>query len=221
MRDAPPQPGALIVVHDVAAEFAEQVVEAFHYRPEEHFALALTGGSVAADCYDRLARHSETQVDWWQVELYFSDECRVDPDHPHCHERLARTVLLDRVGAAHLVHALRDDDTVAGAVAALAGRGLDLVHLDLGADGRLSSLFPGASEIVGAFGPTRDPAGVTPHDRWSIGPLALRRAATVLVTASGKGVRGALAAVREGADVPGNRLASRRVVWLADHAAAG
>jgi 6-phosphogluconolactonase len=221
MRDAPPRHEVLTVVDDVAAEFAEQVVEAFHYRPEEHFTLALSGGPVAATCYERLATHAETQVDWWHVELFFADECQVEPEHPDCHERLARTVLLDRVGAAHLVHPLRDAATVQAAGAALEGRHLDLVHLDLGPDGRLSSLFPGAPAIGSLFGATRDPSGVAPHGRWSIGHRALDDAGTVVVTASGERVRRALADVRAGADVPGTRLRARHVVWLADHDAVG
>jgi 6-phosphogluconolactonase len=218
MSDAPPSSHVVEVVDDVAGEFAERIVEAFHYRRDERFSLALSGGPVAAQCYERLASHGETQIDWWNVELFWADECRVPPEHADSHERLARDILLDRVGAAFAVHPLRDDASVEEATAALASRHLDVVHLDLGADGRLSSLFPGPT-FAGAFASTRDPAGVLPHERYSIGFDAIDHAGAVVVTAVGHGVRAALAAVRAGADVPGNRVRCPRVTWLADRAA--
>ncbi|MEZ5233970.1 MAG: 6-phosphogluconolactonase [Acidimicrobiales bacterium] len=236
MSDAPPRAPELAVVSDVAGEFAERVVEAFHCRPGELFGLALTGGAVAAECYERLATHGETQIDWWQVELFLADECRVDPDHVDSHERLIRLMLLDRVGAAHLVHPLRDDRTLAAAAEALQGRSLDVVHLDLGPDGRLSSLFPDPSAstplgVGGAGGPgggeppavvrTADPAGVVPHERYSLSWPVIERASCVVVTAVGAAVADAFAAVQAGLDVPGNLLRNDRVVWLADRAAAG
>jgi 6-phosphogluconolactonase len=218
MSDAPPSSHVVEVTDDVAGEFAERVVEAFHYRPDERFPLAVCGGPVAAECYERLASHGETQIDWWNVELFWADECRVPPDHEDSHERLARDILLDRVGAAFAVHPLRDEASLQEAAAALATRHLDVVHLDLGADGRLSSLFPGAA-FSGAFAATRDPAGVVPHERYSLGYDAIDQAGAVFITAIGQAVRSALAAVRAGADVPGNRLRCPRVTWLADRAA--
>lgn len=222
MGDAPPRAHELTVVSDVAGEFAERVVEAYHCRPSERFGLALTGGPVAAECYDRLATHGETQIDWWQVELFLADECRVEPDHVDSHERLVRLLLLDRVGAAHLVYPLRDELTLAAAGAALDVRSLDFVHLDLGADGRLSSIFPGTLDGAGdaAVWQTVDPAGVARHERFCLSPTIVERAACVVVTAVGHGVAAALDAVQRGEDVPGNRLRTERIVWLADRAAA-
>lgn len=221
MGDAPPRAHELTVVEDVAAEFAERVVEAFHCRPSERFSLALTGGPVAAECYDRLATHGETQIDWWQVELFLADECQVDPSHSDSHERLIRLMLLDRVGAAYLVHPLRDERTLAAAGTALESRPLDFVHLDLGADGRLSSIFPGTPTPAGtAVLQTDDPLGVTPHRRYCLSPGVVEQARCIVITAVGAAVAGALEAVQRGADVPGTRLHTDRVVWLADRAAA-
>ena len=39
--------GSLIVVDDVATEFAARVVQAFHTRPNEGFSLVLSGGETA------------------------------------------------------------------------------------------------------------------------------------------------------------------------------
>ena len=62
--------GDVIFVDDVAAEFSERVIEAFHRRPEESFALVLSGGETAGRCYQRLATDVADQVDWWQVDVY-------------------------------------------------------------------------------------------------------------------------------------------------------
>lgn len=224
MKNAPPRAPELAIVTDVAGEFAERVVEAFHCRSGERFALALTGGPVAAECYERLATHGETQIDWWQVELFLADECRVDPDHEDSHERLVRLMLLDRVGAAHLVYPLRDDRSFVAVAEALRERPLDLVHLDLGPDGRLSSYFPSADPVTaegGAVSRTSDPLGRSAHDRFCLSPAVIERAGCIVATAVGHSVAGALAAVRAGEDVPGTRLGNERVVWLADRAASG
>jgi hypothetical protein len=111
------------VVDDLPGEFAERIVEAFHSRSTERFRLGLTSGDVAQRCYERLAAHAETQIDWWLVELWTN------------HSELARQALLNRVGAAYAVHGTfsgTDADTLP----------LDLVHLDLRVDGSLAG-WPG------------------------------------------------------------------------------
>ena len=47
--------GDLIIVDDVAGEFAERVIEYFHSRPSDMFSIALSGGETARQCYERLA----------------------------------------------------------------------------------------------------------------------------------------------------------------------
>jgi len=131
----PPSPD-LQVVDDIEGEFAERVVEAFHYRPDELFRLVLTAGDVARRCYERLAVHAEMQIDWWLVDVWTHDT------------DLARRTLLDRVGAAYALHDLLLEaavevvaDAQAGADAARRRRA-DVVHLDLAADGGLVGQMP-------------------------------------------------------------------------------
>ena len=121
----------LQVVDDIEGEFAERVVEAFHYRPDELFRLVLTAGDVARRCYERLALHAEMQIDWWLVEVWTHDT------------ELARRTLLDRVGAAYALHDLLAEvtDAPTGADAARR-RHPDVVHLDLAADGGLVGQMP-------------------------------------------------------------------------------
>ena len=70
--------GELIVVDDLPGEFAERVIEAFHARPGEGFSMALSGGDTARRCYERLAADGADQIDWWQVDIYWSDERVID-----------------------------------------------------------------------------------------------------------------------------------------------
>jgi hypothetical protein len=188
------------VVDDLPGEFAERLVEAFHCRPEELFHIGLTGGACARRCYEELAHHGETQIDWWLVDAWWVDEADLHPDHPDSHYGMARTVLFDAIGAAYALHPLapRPADAAAEATEVALPERLDVLHLDLRPDG---SLVCGAGRHL---------------------PLAVaERADVVIVTAEGAGCRAALQAARDGADVPGTRLASARQMWLADRAAAG
>jgi hypothetical protein len=137
MSSAEPPPSRppgrdLQVVDDIEGEFAERVVDAFHYRPDELFRLVLSGGDVARRCYERLARHAEMQIDWWLVDVWAHDA------------ELARRTLLDHVGAAYALHDLLVE-TVADAGTGTdpaRRRHADVLHLDLAADGGLVGHLP-------------------------------------------------------------------------------
>ena len=86
--------GELVVVDDVAGEFAERVVEAYHGRPNEGFSLALSGGTTARHCYERLAEDAGQQIDWWTVDVYWGDERCVPLDDEASNYRLGREALL-------------------------------------------------------------------------------------------------------------------------------
>ncbi len=180
------------VVDDLAAEFAERVVEAFHYRDGELFHLGLTGGACARRCYEQLARHGETQIDWWRVDTWWVDEADVPPDHPDSHYGMARAVLFDAVGAAYALHPLLSP--AGEAPDELPGR-LDVVHLDLRPDGSL-------------LGARRLPTAV------------LARARTAVITASGIECREAVKALRQGRQDPVNLVPCAQQMWLVERDAA-
>lgn len=212
--------GELVVVDDVAAEFTERVVEAFHRRPHDLFSLALTGGEPAGACYQRLADDAGGGIDWWAVDVYWANEV-CGPDDATNYQ-LGRHALLDRVGVANALFPLRCADGPDPYQLRLAELGsLDVVHLTLDPDGSVAGLFAGApapqpGRLVVA---TTDPATGTGH--LTITPQALDRAAQVLVTVGGTAAAGALAAVHAG-DVAVVATAVDRpgVVWIADPDAA-
>ena len=217
--------GELVVVDDVPGEFAERVIEAFHNRPGEAFALALSGGETARACYERLAVDGASQVDWWLVDVYWGDERCVAPDSPESNERLGREALLERVGAANAVYPMRCDegpDPYQLKVGEL-GR-FDVVHLGLGADGHTASLFPGSAALDADPGRlvalNEDPSGRNPHRRMTLTLSGIARARLAVFTVVGEAKREALRRIIDGEDVPAARVRADRVVWLVDPTAA-
>jgi len=218
--------GSLIVVDDVAAEFAERVIEAFHARPNDEFSLALSGGSTARACYERLAEDAGSQIDWWKVDLYWGDERCVPLDDPESNYHLAREALLDRVGAANATFPMRCEEGADPYQLRIGELGrFDVVHLGLGPDGHTASLFPGSSALDADPGRlvvlNEDPSGHNPHRRMTLTYAGIARARLVIVTVAGEAKRDALARVMAGDDVPAAAVDAEQVVWLADPAAAG
>ena len=219
--------GEVILVDDVAAEFSERVIEAFHRRPEESFSFVLSGGGTAGRCYERLAADGADQIDWWQVDVYWGDERCVSPDDPASNERLGRQTLLERVGAANAVYPMRcaDGPDPYQQRIAQAGR-LDLVHLGLGPDGHTASLFTGSAALDADPGRlvvmNSDPSGRNPHERMTLTFSGIARARLGIFTVSGESKREAFAGVRRGdQDLPASLVRADRIVWLVDPAAAG
>ena len=218
--------GELIVVDDVPAEFAERVIEAFHSRPDESFCMALSGGDTARRCYERLAADGADQIDWWQVDVFWSDERCVPPDHPDSNERMVREALLERVGAANAVYPMRCDEGPDPYQQRVGQVGhFDLIHLGLGDDGHSASLFPQSEALAADPGRlvvmNEDPLGHNPHRRMTFTFSAISRGRLVVVTVEGEEKREALAKVRRGEDVPASRIDGEHVLWLVDPAAAG
>jgi 6-phosphogluconolactonase len=215
-----------MVVDDVAAEFAERVIEAFHGRPNDGFSLALSGGSTARSCYERLAEDAGSQIDWWKVDLYWGDERCVPLDDPDSNYRLAREALLDRVGAANATYPMRCEEGADPYQLRVGELGrFDVVHLGLGPDGHTASLFPGSTALRADPGRlvvlNQDPLGHNPHQRMTLTYAGIARARLVIVTVAGEAKRDALARVMAGDDVPASAVRAEQVIWLADPAAAG
>jgi 6-phosphogluconolactonase len=219
--------GDLVVVDDVPGEFAERVIEAFHGRPHEGFSIAVSGGETARSCYERLADDAGSQIDWWKVDVYWGDERCVPQDSPASNYHLVREALLERVGAVNANYPMFCDEGADPYQLRLGELGrLDVVHLGLGPDGPVASLFPGSDGLQADPGRlvvmNEDPSGHNPHPRMTFTLAGIARARLVLVTVSGEAKREALARVRAGdLDCPGSLVEADQVVWIADHAAIG
>jgi 6-phosphogluconolactonase len=222
--------GELLVVDDVPEAFVTTVVEAYRGRPNDGFAMSLSGGDTARDCYERLAADAGDAIDWWKVDFYWGDERCVPLDDPDSNYRLAREALLDRVGAANAAYPMRCDEGAEGADAYQLRLGelgrFDLVHLGLGPDGHTASLFPESAALD--TGPGRlvvvndDPLGDNPHPRMTLTFEGIARARLVVVTVEGDSKADALARVQAGdPTAPASRIDAERVLWIVDHAALG
>ena len=217
--------GELIVVDDVAGEFAERVIECFHARPGDNFSFFLSGGQTARQCYERLADDGAESIDWWAVDAFWGDERCVPLDHPDSNYGMARVSLLERVGAANAVYPMRCEegpDPYQLKVGEL-GR-LDLVHLGLGTDGHTASLFPDSPALSADPGRlvvlNDDPNGRNPYQRMTLTFSGISRARLVIFTVSGEEKREAMQKVVDGADIPAAHVTAERIVWLVDPSAA-
>jgi 6-phosphogluconolactonase len=219
--------GELVVVDDVPAEFAERVVEAYHARPNDGFSIALSGGSTARRCYERLADDAGTQIDWWKVDVYWGDERCVPLEHDDSNYRLGRESLLERVGAVNANFPMRCDEGPDPYQLRLGELGrFDVVHLGLGVDGHTASLFPGSPGVDADPGRlvvmNEDASGRNVHPRMTLTFAGIARARLVLVTVSGEAKREALGRVAaDDETAPASHVRGDRVVWLVDGAAAG
>jgi 6-phosphogluconolactonase len=113
--------------------------------------VALTGGSTPRSAYERAAA---PRPDWSGVDVWFTDERCVPPDHEHSNFRMAEQALLSKVEGA-TVHRMRGElgphDGAAAYETELGEFGpeaLDLILVGLGPDGHICSLFPG-DDVLG------------------------------------------------------------------------
>jgi len=217
--------GELHVVDDLPGAFAARVIAAYQSRPNEIFSFALSGGSTARPCYERLAADSTDVMDWLSVNIYWGDERCVAPDDPDSNQLLGRQALLERVGAANAVYPMSCEEGPDAYQLRLGEIGkLDVVHLGLGPDGHTASLFPDSAALDADPGQlvalNEDPSGRNKHPRMTLTFSGIARSRLVIFTVAGDSKRRALKAVMDGEDLPAARVSADEVVWLVDREAA-
>ena len=199
------------------------------------FRLALSGGSTPRDTYRLLGARKD--LSWDCVEIFFSDERQVAPDHPDSNYGMVRSTLLAGGIAPRGLFAIPTDGTVESC-AARYGEILrqqygasrlspdaplfDLCLLGLGEDGHTASLIPGQpvlnerSRWTAAVPDGRDEPRIT------LTYPALESSRTILFLVSGAPKAAMLARARSGdTTIPAGALKPQgEVIWLADRAAA-
>lgn len=203
--------------------------------------LALAGGSTPRGLYEALsAEPYRSEVDWSRLQVFWSDERRVPPDHPASNYAMARESLLSRVPIPDdAVHRIRGELEPAEAAALYEAEmrrvtsatlpRLDLVLLGMGADGHTASLFPDTPNllderrlVVATVAPAE------PRNRVSLTLRALNAAGVALFLVQGREKASTLREViQAGTAESSSRLPAAhvrpehgRLVWLVDRAAA-
>jgi 6-phosphogluconolactonase len=156
----PERGGALLSIHPDAHAASRAVAHGFAERASravgEHgrFAVALTGGSGPVKAYDLLADDPfRSCIPWNEVHLFWGDERCVPPGHERSNYRMASEAFIHHVPIPpENVHRMRGElppeegaARYAEELAAFFGSGVprfDLVHLGVGPDAHVASLFP-------------------------------------------------------------------------------
>ncbi len=108
--------------------------------------VALSGGHTPQGFYRELARRN-AECPWSSMEIFFSDERAVGPDHPDSNYGMAFRTWLQAAPATAVIHRMEGERGAKEAAHAYRrllpeNEPLDLVLLGLGPDGHTASLFP-------------------------------------------------------------------------------
>ncbi len=227
---APPREIRWHVLEDpaaVAAEACRRILAAAGRAVAERgqFRMVLAGGRTPEAAYRLLAA---SHGNWPAWEIFFGDERCLPVDDEGRNSVAAGRILLGKVPLRpeliHVIPAELGAVEAARRYAILVNGALpfDLVLLGLGEDGHTASLFPGhrhpEEELVHpVFAAPKPPA-----ERVTLSTGALSRSRQVLVLVTGREKRAAVAAWKNGADLPIARIRPPSPVEvLLDREAAG
>lgn len=235
---APAMPSIVVLptpaaVSDALADRTADIVRAvLAARPRA--LVCLTGGSTPVAAYARLA--AADGIEWDRVHVFWGDDRAVGPDDPDSNAGMAQRTLIGPAGIpASNVHRIEGEH---GAVEAArryescleeffgaARARFDVLHLGMGPDGHVASLFPGSpalGERNRRVVATEAPAGMAVRDRVSLTLPVLGRSAVTIIAAAGADKRDALAAAFSAAPPPVGRVAPEdgELTWILDRALA-
>ncbi|MDW3648339.1 MAG: 6-phosphogluconolactonase [Bacteroidia bacterium] len=145
----------------VAEQFARHLAEWMAESEQEHFHIALSGGSTPRLLFDLLARDYANKFPWDIMHFWWGDERCVPPDDADSNFGMTRKHLLDHIdipeGNIHRVRGENDPATEAIRYGKTIQEFLpirngwpvfDLIMLGLGTDGHTASIFPHQMELL-------------------------------------------------------------------------
>ena len=206
------------------------------------FSIAISGGSPPRVLYGLLGDEPyRNQINWSQVEIFWSDERCVPPDSSDSNYQLAQEVLFSKLSiSASQIHRMPADKPDRDAASleytqemqrAFGTDGIpsfDLLQLGMGPEGHTASLFPhqpSLHEQQRLVMPVNVPK--PPPPRLTFTPPLLNAAKHVLFLVTGSDKADAVQAVLEGGYQPEEypaqivRPPHGDVTWMLDTAAAG
>jgi 6-phosphogluconolactonase len=145
--------------HEVAEQFVRLTTDAVQTRGR--CTVALSGGSSPGGVYQLLGAPAfRTRVRWNDIHFFWGDERHVPPDHPDSNYRMAVEAMLSKVPVPPAnVHRVRSElpdaeraareyeETILACVNGEPPPRFDLIHLGIGTDGHVASLFPGSAAL--------------------------------------------------------------------------
>jgi 6-phosphogluconolactonase len=223
----------------VASKLLELVEKAIAERGA--CSLALAGGRTPRGAYRLLGQDAfRRQIAWDRVELFWSDERSVPPEHPDSNYRMALESLvahLDmRPEAIHRILGEAEPDTAASLYAKELRRCLgrpipriDVILLGIGSDGHTASLFPDTENLLDEVKlavATKSPT--SPRDRVSLTLRTINAARHVMFVVAGSDKASVLAQILQAPGDKGDQVLPAGLVqptdgtlmWMLDRDAA-
>ncbi|CAN5240453.1 6-phosphogluconolactonase [soil metagenome] len=138
-----------LVIVDDEQEAAAAAAECLTRAAREGGNVVLTGGRTPEEAYKEAVK---LEPDWSKVELWWSDERCVPPEHELSNYGMAKRALLDRLergpAAVHRIRGeLGKEEAAADYDLEVDDHPLDLLLLGIGPDGHVASLFPNAPTL--------------------------------------------------------------------------
>ncbi len=206
-----------------------------------HFTIALSGGSTPKKLYGMLAEEPyRSQIDWANVDIFWSDERNVPPDDPESNYLMAQQVLLNKIpipaSQVHRMPAEQEDRDAASLAYTIEMKNtfstddipvFNLIQLGMGPEGHTASLFPhqpSLHEQQRLIMPVSVPK--PPPPRLTFTPRLLNGAEHILFLVTGAEKADAVQAVLEGDYQPDEyptqivQPTKGEVTWMLDTAAA-
>lgn len=214
--------GDVRVVQDIATEFIKTVTSAI--TGADRVTLALSGGSSAKICYPRLA-NAQLPILWPMITLIQADERFAPWTDERSNGKLIDECFMNRLPELQPTFIRFDSQMGVERYDMLISRYLpiDIVHLGVGPDGHIASLFPnspGLEVVDHNVCVNEDPQGINSLPRMTLTLPAINNARHVVITAFGESKSEVIGRLARNELLPANMVTNANTTWIIDPAAA-